>query len=61
VVIVAESGLPPQFEALLTSYLRHLRSQRNMAEHTVRAYRTDLLNLFTHLGRLGIDSWTRST
>jgi integrase/recombinase XerC len=48
--------LPPQFEALLTSYLRHLRSQRNMAEHTVRAYRTDLLNLFTHLGRLGIDS-----
>ena len=56
VVIVAESGLPPQFEALLTSYLRHLRSQRNMAEHTVRAYRTDLLNLFTHLGRLGIDS-----
>jgi integrase/recombinase XerC len=56
VVIVAESGLPPQFEALLTTYLRHLRSQRNMAEHTVRAYRTDLLNLFTHLGRLGIDS-----
>jgi integrase/recombinase XerC len=56
VVIVAESGLPPQFEALLTSYLRHLRSKRNMAEHTVRAYRTDLLNLFTHLGRLGIDS-----
>ena len=56
VVIVAESRLPPQFEALLTSYLRHLRSQRNMAEHTVRAYRTDLLNLFTHLGRLGIDS-----
>jgi integrase/recombinase XerC len=56
VVIVVESGLPPQFEALLTGYLRHLRSQRNMAEHTVRAYRTDLLNLFTHLDRLGIDS-----
>jgi len=27
-----------------------------MADHTVRAYRTDLLNLFTHLDRLGIDS-----
>ena len=53
---VAESGLPPQFEALLASYLRHLRGQRNMADHTVRAYRTDLLNLFTHLDRLGIDS-----
>jgi integrase/recombinase XerC len=53
---VAESRLPPQFEALLAGYLRHLRGQRNMAAHTVRAYRTDLLNLFTHLDRLGIDS-----
>ncbi len=53
---VAETVLPPQFEALLDNYLRHLRGQRNLADHTVRAYRTDLLNLFTHLGRLGIDS-----
>jgi integrase/recombinase XerC len=53
---VAETGLPPQFDALLSSYLRHLRGQRSLAEHTVRAYRADLLNLFTHLGRLGIDS-----
>ncbi len=53
---VAETVLPPQFETLLDSYLRHLRGQRNLAAHTVRAYRTDLLNLFTHLGRLGIDS-----
>jgi integrase/recombinase XerC len=48
--------LPPQFDALLSSYLRHLRGQRSLAEHTVRAYRADLLNLFTHIGRLGIDS-----
>jgi integrase/recombinase XerC len=53
---VAETGLPPQFEVLLDGYVRHLRGQRNLAEHTVRAYRTDLLNLFTHLDRLGIDS-----
>ena len=53
---VAEKELPPQFEALLDGYVRHLRGERNLAEHTVRAYRTDLLNLFTHLGRLGIDS-----
>jgi integrase/recombinase XerC len=52
---VAETGLP-QFDALLSSYLRHLRGQRSLAEHTVRAYRADLRNLFTHLGRLGIDS-----
>ena len=53
---MAETELPPELEALLSSYLRHLRGQRNLAEHTVRAYRADLLNLFTHLGRLGIDS-----
>jgi integrase/recombinase XerC len=53
---VVETKLPPNFEALLSSYERHLRGQRNLAEHTVRAYRTDLTNLFTHLGRLGIDS-----
>ena len=53
---MVETGLPLQFEALLDGYVRHLRGQRNLAEHTVRAYRTDLLNLFTHLDRLGIDS-----
>ena len=53
---VVETELPPHFETLLANYERHLRGQRNLAEHTVRAYRTDLLNLFTHLGRLGIDS-----
>ena len=53
---MAETGLPPQFEALLDGYILHLRGQRSLAEHTVRAYRTDLLNLFTHLNRLGIDS-----
>ena len=53
---VAETGLPPQFDALLSSYVRHLRGQRSLAEHTVRAYRADLVNLFTHLSRLGIDS-----
>jgi integrase/recombinase XerC len=53
---VAETGLVPQFDALLSSYLRHLRGQRGLAEHTVRAYRADLVNLFSHLGRMGIDS-----
>jgi integrase/recombinase XerC len=48
--------LPAQFEELLDGYIRHLRGQRNLAEHTVRAYRTDLLNLFVHLDRLGIAS-----
>jgi integrase/recombinase XerC len=53
---VADTGLPQQFEVLLDGYVRHLRGQRNLAEHTVRAYRTDLLSMFTHLDRLGVDS-----
>ena len=53
---VAENGVPAQFEELLAGYLRHLRGERNLAEHTVRAYRTDLLDLFVHLDRLGITS-----
>jgi integrase/recombinase XerC len=56
---VAETELPPELDAMLANYVRHLRGQRNLAEHTVRAYRTDLLNLFTHLARLGIDSLDR--
>ena len=45
-VDVAERDVPPQFEVILADYLRHLRARRNLAEHTVRAYRTDLLDLF---------------
>ena len=55
-VDVAERDVPPQFEVILADYLRHLRAQRNLAEHTVRAYRTDLINLFCHLDRLGVES-----
>jgi integrase/recombinase XerC len=55
-VDVAERDVPPQFEVMLTDYLRHLRAQRNLAEHTVRAYRTDLVDLFSHLDRLGVES-----
>ena len=55
-VDVAERDVPPQFEVMLTDYLRHLRAQRNLAEHTVRAYRADLVNMFSHLDRLGVES-----
>ena len=55
-VDVAERDVPPQFEVMLADYLRHLRAQRNLAEHTVRAYRADLVNLFSHLDRLGVAS-----
>ena len=55
-VDVAERDVPPQFEVILADYVRHLRAQRNLAEHSVRAYRTDLIDLFCHLDRLGVES-----
>ena len=53
---MTEPGLPSELEGLLAGYLRHLQGQRNLAAHTVRAYHTDLRNLFIHLDRLGITS-----
>ena len=55
-VDVAERDVPPQFEVILADYVRHLRAPRNLAEHSVRAYRTDLIDLFCHLDRLGVES-----
>ncbi len=45
--------LPAALAALLTGYQRHLTDQRDLSPHTVRAYRTDLIGLLTHLSRLG--------
>jgi integrase/recombinase XerC len=62
-VSAAESATPdgdpgPLGEAygsLLEEYVRHLRMQRQLSEHTIRAYRTDLTGLLTHLRRLGVE------
>lgn len=42
--------------ATLADYERHLRSERNLSEHSVRAYLTDLRALAAHAGRLGVDA-----
>ena len=40
--------------AVVEDYVRHLRLQRNLSEHTTRAYRTDVTGLLLHLQRLGL-------
>jgi integrase/recombinase XerC len=52
---VTEESWPPELVAALGDYERHLRAQRELSEHTVRAYRADLAGLFDHLGRLHIE------
>jgi integrase/recombinase XerC len=51
---VTTESLPAPMTELLEDYLRQLAGQRDLSGHTVRAYRTDLLGLLTHLSRLGL-------
>lgn len=44
------------FAGLLEEYARHLRLQRELSPHTVRAYRSDVAGLLEHLRRLGLTS-----
>ncbi|WP_043731606.1 tyrosine recombinase XerC [Kutzneria sp. 744] len=41
--------LPADVEAVLSDYERHLRLERNLSEHTVRAYLGDVVSLLGHL------------
>lgn len=43
-----------QFERLLTTFRRHLEIERNLSEHTVRAYVGDLTSLVQYLSALGL-------
>ena len=41
--------LPADVEAVLADYERHLRLERNLSQHTVRAYLGDVVSLLGHL------------
>lgn len=45
-----------EFVTLRADYERHLRSERRLSEHTVRAYSGDVDSLLAHLASLGIDN-----
>ncbi|WP_084540967.1 tyrosine recombinase XerC [Nocardioides alkalitolerans] len=51
-----QEGLPERLEAELASYERHLRHERDLAAHTVRAYLGDLRSLLDHASRMGATS-----
>lgn len=45
--------LPEDFASALAAYERHLRMERNLSEHTVRAYLGDLAGMLEHAAALG--------
>jgi integrase/recombinase XerC len=50
---VETEELSPAAAALLAAFADHLRLERGLSPHTVRAYTGDLTNLFGHLARVG--------
>ncbi|WP_245750258.1 tyrosine recombinase XerC [Nocardioides terrae] len=54
-----EADLPEEFARLLGDYERHLRSERDLTAHSIRAYIGDIASLLDHAHRSGIDSVDR--
>jgi integrase/recombinase XerC len=55
---------PTAFEPVLSEYVRHLRAERNLSAHTLRAYEADVRAMLTHAQRGGateLDQVTLST
>jgi integrase/recombinase XerC len=52
----AAPALSAAHEEAIAAYARHLRSERGLSPHTVRAYVGDITSLLQHASRLGIDS-----
>jgi site-specific recombinase XerD len=49
----AASPLPPAFTAALRDYERHLRAERGLSAHSLRAYLGDIADLFRYAVRAG--------
>src|SRR5260370_37180239 len=51
-----ENPLPPEMTAALAAFERHLRAERSLSPHTVRAYLGDLSSLLEHAHRAGVQA-----
>ncbi|MDX6212914.1 MAG: integrase/recombinase XerC [Frankiales bacterium] len=51
---MADSSIPPRCAAVLEEFEVHLRSERGLSPHTVRAYVGDVAGLLDHAGRMGV-------
>ena len=51
-----ENPLPPEMAAALAAFERHLRAERSLSPHTVRAYLGDVSSLLEHARRAGVQA-----
>src|SRR5260370_9846627 len=51
-----ENPLPPEMTAALAAFERHLRAERSLSPHTVRAYLGDVSSLLNHAHRAGVQA-----
>jgi integrase/recombinase XerC len=54
----AARPLPPPMAAALAAFERHLRAERSLSPHTIRAYTGDVASLLEHAGRQGAQAPT---
>jgi len=52
----APESLPPEMAAALAAFERHLRAERSLSPHTVRAYLGDVVSLLEHANRAGVQA-----
>src|SRR6516225_6725000 len=52
----AQDPLPPEMAAALTAFERHLRAERSLSPHTVRAYLGDVSSLLEYAHRAGVQA-----
>jgi integrase/recombinase XerC len=57
----APVGLSAEFAAALRDFERHLRAERGLSPHTVRAYLADVSGLLSHAGRMKLDGLAQLT
>jgi integrase/recombinase XerC len=50
------TALPPELTAALAAFERHLRAERSLSSHTVRAYVGDIGSLLAHAHRHGVQA-----
>ncbi len=51
-----QSPLPPRLGDALAAFERHLRAERSLSPHTVRAYAGDVRSLLEHASRNGVEA-----